>query len=129
MAWWWQQAITYVNVDPYLYRHIVSPDHNELTEYFREWPCFITKFPLCLYRLNEELQPMYDEHVQRGVSGVEVVSDSEGYATSFCTQVIFLSLQLGLNAACGEKKCRFWFKFDWNQFTRFQLAISQDCFR
>ena len=32
---------------------------------------------------------MYDEHVQRGVSGVEVVSASEGYATIFCTQVIF----------------------------------------
>ena len=45
---------------------------------------------------------MYDEHVQRGVSGMEVISDSEGYATNFCTQVIFSFL--GLNAACGEKK-------------------------
>ena len=124
-----QQAIIYVNVDPYLCRHIASLDHKELTEYFREWPCFITKFPLCLCRLNEELQPMYDEHVQRGVSGVEVVSEGEGYATNFCTQVIIILLQLGQNAAFGGRNFRFRFKFHWNQFTRFQLAISEDCFR
>ena len=46
---------------------------------------------------------MYDEHVQRGVSGVEVVSDGEGYATNFCTQVIVILLQLGQNAAFGGK--------------------------
>ena len=38
---------------------------------------------------------------------MEVVSDSEGYATNFCTQVFFLLLQLGPNAACGEKSVRF----------------------
>ena len=55
---------------------------------------------------------MYDEHVQRGVSGVEVVSDGEGYATNFCTQVIIILLQLGQNAAFGGKIFRFLFKFD-----------------
>ena len=62
---------------------------------------------------------MYDEHVQRGVSGVEVVSDGEGYATNFCTQVIIILLQLGQNAAFGGKIFRFWIKFHWNQFTMF----------
>ena len=51
---------------------------------------------------------MYDEHVQRGMSGVEVVSDGEGYATNFCTQVIvIILLQLGQNAAFGGKKIGF----------------------
>ena len=53
---------------------------------------------------------MYDEHVQRGVSGVEVVSDGEGYATNFCTQVIIILLQLVQNAAFGGKI----FNFDSN---------------
>ena len=50
---------------------------------------------------------MYDEHVQRGLSGVEVVSDGEGYATNFCTQVIIILLQLGQNAAFGGKNYNF----------------------
>ena len=79
-----------------------------------------------MYRLNEELQPMYDEHVQRGVSGVEVVSDSEGYATNFCTQVIFLSSHSGLNAACGEKKVRILIQ---TLLKSVHKVPSQDCFR